>query len=275
MGALFPLLRYALLGCLLFAATLFLGSKASAIVWQVVEFNEDARADLIELVRNKYSDEILAAQQAYPAHEVQVLIGRTRPQREKDRDGPKEVRYFYAILAGNPKFCNDLGCRLVSFVWRPDLGWYHGDNSYTNASYTNGYIVKTDMVYTLTETRLGCWSFGKVRRRPKQPTNKPCIDWSKITPKRDAVKLRWALEKSLKEKGLRTTKFSVEERAVRFKFRNLRNAAAIERVIASFESDYDFAWERKGHSYVVVVEALPPGLMYHEVLESPVKWVTE
>jgi hypothetical protein len=189
MGALFPLLRYALLGGLLLIPLLiFSVPRAEAIGPSIPEFVVDGFDEERQIVREYYAEEIAVAEAAHPDSHPVIAIAAWASWQQKatarrsiheplprDKKGHPQSNFvvaIYAILSGSPGFCDLRGCRLVILANRTIGGW---QEIYRTPS--TGYLMIGDYKgWHSTERGAEChsWSFSAENEEQGGAESYPC-----------------------------------------------------------------------------------------------------
>lgn len=161
---------------------------AEAIGPSIPKFVVDGFEDERQIVRDYYDEEIAAAETLHPDSSPIIAIAiRTFWQQKPsarwsfreplppDANGRKQfrsVRAIYAILAGNPAFCDLRGCSLVVLANRTSGGW---QEVYRTPS--TGYLMFWDYNgWISTERGAEChrWSFSVGIEAVSEPEPYPC-----------------------------------------------------------------------------------------------------
>lgn len=148
--------------------------RAEAIGPSIPEFVVDGFDEERQIVREYYAEEIAVAEAAHPDSHPVIAIATWASWQQKasarssfreplppDERGRKQYRFvraIYAILAGNPAFCDSRGCSFVILANRTIGGW---QEVYRTPS--TGYLMISDYNgWHSTERGAEChsWSFS-------------------------------------------------------------------------------------------------------------------
>lgn len=168
---------------------LILGApRAEAVGASIPEFVTDGFDEEQQIVREYYAEEIAAAEAAHPDSHPVIAIAtwaswqrkasarrsfpEPLPPDERGRKQYRFVRAIYAILAGNPAFCDLRGCSFVILANRTNGGW---QEVYRTPS--TGYLIISDFeLWRSTERGAEChsWSFAAGNETQAGSEPNPC-----------------------------------------------------------------------------------------------------
>lgn len=242
-----------------------------AFEWWYLTFTEDGPVELKAAVRNLFAERISQAEKKYPAYPVQILIGR---RSNGSIPSFAQTKIFYTVLAGNPDFCDDLGCTMVAIGGTEKGGWKPGKEYRTN-----GALIFTDTSEALIETRQGCVILSALRPiifpGDVVPDGEPCADWARRERFRLVSEIRTRLANELYYEGIHFSDPSYIDSSFELELGETGAEPKLHQVIAELEKSHDFRWQKDGKTYHFIVERPEDGALYHEIKDSEIRWVTE